>query len=416
MSGSKLTNSTYSHLRGHIVERCLRLKNGDRLPVVSVTNQHGIQLASETFSKQLYSRDLTNYKIIKSGWYAFNPSRINVGSLARNDIGQDACVSPMYTVFEFVSSDIDHDYFKHFIETSRFTDTVGTNLQGSVRDALSFDALESFRIHRPSLAFQRSTAEILTTIQCTIEQIEVLVEAHKRFKRDLFVHLQQSQISAGTCEVFSLREITSSLEAGVSVNAMKREKKANEIGVLKISAVSSGIFIPEENKSVLASELPRISTPVRGDCIIITRKNTPELVGSSAYIEKDYDDLYLPDTLWLLDIIDRERINVKWLSNYIGSAQIRKRLSELASGTSASMQGLSKKTLLKIPVAAPPIEAQNKSSELIFLIDKRIDLELQYLKKLKNVKSNIAQELFSGRLSLPESMIARHGDKPGQAA
>ena len=69
--------------------------------------------------------------------------------------------------------------------------------------------------------------------------------------------------------------------------------------VLKTSAIKAGRFDPRESKPILPADLPRAKCPVAADSIIISRMNTPALVGDVGYVEKDFDSLFLPDRLGL---------------------------------------------------------------------------------------------------------------------
>ena len=71
-----------------------RENNVDR--VLSVTNHSGFVLPEDQFERRVASADVSNYKIVESGQYAYNPSRINVGSIARLDDWDNGILSPMY--------------------------------------------------------------------------------------------------------------------------------------------------------------------------------------------------------------------------------------------------------------------------------------------------------------------------------
>ncbi len=401
-------------LRGLIAERSKRLREGEVLPVASVTNHNGIQLAAETFSRQVYSRELKNYKVIKPGWYAFNPSRINVGSLARNDLGYDVCVSPMYTVFELISPSFDPKYFQIYLRSHRFMKRVGANLQGSVRDALSFDALETFPIEFRPLAEQRAAAEVVGSLDIVIARTEALMDATTHF-RNAIVFGPAAKTNYKIRDV-RLGEIARSLSAGVHVNLEKRRKNANEIGVLKTSAASFGAFRPEENRAVAPEHCSRVTVPVRADCIIISRINTPDLVGANVYVDKSYEDLYLPDRLWLLDVVDRQSVDVRWLALVLASERYRKRLSELATGTSGTMKYLSKALVLGLKLKVPPISEQKRIAAVAVMLDEQLAADRTALHQLRIARGALIQEVLSGREALPESIVARHRDKAGQAA
>ncbi|CAD7038434.1 N-6 DNA methylase [Pseudorhizobium halotolerans] len=154
-----------------------------------------------------------------------------------------------------------------------------------------------------------------------------------------------------------LGEIFEALEAGVSVNSENRTKLPGEIGILKTSAVTSGIFNPDEHKAVLPEEVDRVKCSPRKGSIIISRMNTEALVGASAYVEDDFPDLFLPDRLWQT-VITRPDVSAKYIHTVIASDEYRARISSICGGTSGSMKNVAKSQLLKVEVPLPDIEIQ----------------------------------------------------------
>ena len=134
------------------------------------------------------------------------------------------------------------------------------------------------------------------------------------------------------------RDCISEITSGKSVNSVDEQATGEEVGVLKTSCVYYGYFDPTENKRVVDAEETLVKCPAKKGCIVVSRMNTASLVGASGLIENDYPNLYLPDRLWLVS--PAPRINVKWFAQVVASPQARKRLSDAASGTSASMKNI----------------------------------------------------------------------------
>ena len=156
-----------------------------------------------------------------------------------------------------------------------------------------------------------------------------------------------------------LGEIIDELESGVSVNSSNRPVEAGEVGILKTSCVTSGVFAPEENKVVLPKELSRVRCPVRKNSIIISRMNTEALVGANAYIEKDYGHLFLPDRLWQT-VISRADVLVSYVQHVLASREYRNFISAKCGGTSGSMKNIAKPQLLSLQIPLPPLEVQKE--------------------------------------------------------
>lgn len=160
-----------------------------------------------------------------------------------------------------------------------------------------------------------------------------------------------------------LSEVIASLEAGVSVNSEGRRCRSGEIGVLKTSCVSGGRFSPTEHKAVLNDERDRVRVPVMSNAIILSRMNTPDLVGENAYVEFDQPNLFLPDRLWLLRTNDQA--DCRWLSFYMQSEFFRRQIEDIATGTSGSMKNISKGRLADLSVSLPPFDEQQRIAEVL---------------------------------------------------
>lgn len=193
----------------------------------------------------------------------------------------------------------------------------------------------------------------------------------------------------------TLRELIGSLNAGVSVNSEGRQKTDGEIGVLKTSAISNGIFVASEHKAVVPHEVGRVKMPVLADRIIISRMNTPALVGASAYTDRDYQDLFLPDRLWLIDVKDRRTTHVRWLSYVLSSDSMRKKISGVAAGTSGSMKNISKDRLLDLQIIMPPYHEQRLISDILCSVDDAIAATQTLIEQTFTIKQSILKRLLT---------------------
>lgn len=169
-----------------------------------------------------------------------------------------------------------------------------------------------------------------------------------------------------------LKDLIRSLDAGVSVNAEDRPARGGEYGVLKTSSVTFGIFKPEENKAILASEVLKAVISPRRDRIILSRMNTPGLVGASAWVPSDYPNLFLPDRLWQLEPVN-SKVSMRWLSYLLASPKYRNKLGEIATGTSNSMKNISKTDVLSFEIPVPPIKQQVEIAQILSTWDTAIE-------------------------------------------
>lgn len=152
-----------------------------------------------------------------------------------------------------------------------------------------------------------------------------------------------------------LKRLLRRIDTGTSVNATDLPASQGEIGVLKTSCVYNGHFDPRENKTVVEEERDRVSCPVRAGSLIISRMNTPDLVGMAGCVKDEAPNLYLPDRLWQVEFAGLdERYVDYWTKTELYRSQVR----AACAGTSASMQNLGQEDFLNFVIACPPRPVQ----------------------------------------------------------
>lgn len=151
-------------------------------------------------------------------------------------------------------------------------------------------------------------------------------------------------------EVTTLKRFIARMESGVSVNAVDEPVVGGTPGVLKTSCVYGGRFDPNENKAVVQEELGRVSCPVKAGTLIVSRMNTPALVGAAGLVEQNVDYLFLPDRLWQVHF---SGVLPKFIHYWTQSPAYRIQVQMACAGTSASMQNLSQDEFLRFAMARP---------------------------------------------------------------
>ena len=133
--------ATSNTLGCYITQISKRNKIGKNLPVLSVSNKHGFVEQSEQFEDRIIaSDDTSNYKIVNINDFAYNPARINVGSIARLKNKECGIVSPMYICFRTLGNTIP-EYLELFFKSKQFSFEVNKRLEGSVRLCLQYEGL-----------------------------------------------------------------------------------------------------------------------------------------------------------------------------------------------------------------------------------------------------------------------------------
>lgn len=125
-----------------------KVKERNDVKVLSPVTSGELVLSEEYFTKQVFSSSIAKYKIVNKGDFAYNPARVNIGSLGRNEFDFYGCVSPVYVVFSVLEGY--ENYFDLFRKTDFFKDSVASLAIGGVRQSLSYDDLSLIETIIPS--------------------------------------------------------------------------------------------------------------------------------------------------------------------------------------------------------------------------------------------------------------------------
>ena len=197
-----------------------------------------------------------------------------------------------------------------------------------------------------------------------------------------------------------LNDVIDSLVAGVSVNSGEDDASGNFF-ILKTSAISKGKLNLSEKKPVLPREVARLKCSLRQETILISRMNTPELVGECAYVPCDDPQIYLPDRIWQTNFKKDVDVSAKWLNYLLSSKKYRSLIQNCATGTSNSMKNISKEQLLGLEILYPSFREQTSIAEALSDVDSLISSLQKLIEKKKAIKQGAMQQLLTGKKRLP---------------
>lgn len=124
-------------------------------------------------------------KVVRQNAFAYNPMRINIGSIARNETADTLMVSPDYVVFEAQPDCLLPEYLDHFRRSHTWQTFVAAAGDGSVRVRIYYDHLSQLRLPLPPRAEQRKIAAILTAVDDKLDVIARQIEATQTLKQGL---------------------------------------------------------------------------------------------------------------------------------------------------------------------------------------------------------------------------------------
>ena len=157
-----------------------------------------------------------------------------------------------------------------------------------------------------------------------------------------------------TCQPLGSR--TAQLGVGRSPRCLDRPPLTNEWGVLKVSAVQRGRFLPEEAKALPENVEPFLAAQLRSGDVLVTRSNTVDRVGFACVVEHDFPFLLLSDLVFRLRTGDG--LSPHYLAEALSATQLRNEISAVAAGTSGSMKKLNQAKIRALHVPVPPPDRQ----------------------------------------------------------
>lgn len=389
--------------------RTAKNTKGEHMRVLTNSAEYGVVDQRDYFEKDIANQtNLEGYYIVEKGDYVYNP-RIStcapVGPISKNNVGTGV-MSPLYTVFRFVSSN--NDFFAHYFKSTHWHHYLRqASSTGARHDRMSItnDGFMGLPLPVSVPKEQQKIADCLSSLDDLIMAETQKLDALKTHKKGLMQQLfpREDEIvprlrfpefrEAEGWGAQVLSYYIASLDAGVSVNSGDRPARGDEIGVLKTSCVTDGIFDATENKVVQElDEITRVKEPVSAKTIIISRMNTITLVGANAFVENDVPNLFLPDRLWAAKSTGRG--NMRFLAYVLGSERGRAALSGLASGSSGSMKNIGKSEVLALRIMAPTIAEQERIADCLSSFDDLIAAQSQKIDVLNTHKQALMQQLF----------------------
>lgn len=162
---------------GSISKRIKTKVGSTKAVVLSAVASGKLVPSDEHFTKQVYSKSIDKYILVEQWSFAYNPSRINIGSIGLNVRNECGAVSPVYIVFK---TELEYKWYVDILtRTTHFKNNVNTLASGSVRQSLSYDDLSSIPLCIPDVSivniFNNKYEEYLTFIEKYRNQINTLI-------------------------------------------------------------------------------------------------------------------------------------------------------------------------------------------------------------------------------------------------
>ena len=298
------------------------------------------------------------------------------------------------------NENVDSKWLMHCINSREFNNQILNYVTGTTRQRISRGNLSDLNIALPPLEEQKRIAAILDKADAIRQKRQQAIALSDDFLRSVFLDMFGDPVTnPKEWDIYPLKNGITNITAGWSANGENHSCGDDEIGVLKISAVTSGIFKPNENKVVSSSNIPsnkKLVFPRKGD-LLFSRANTRELVGATCIVDSDYDNVFLPDKLWVINLNSNELLP-EYVHMLIHHPKFKECLTSQATGSSGSMLNISKAKFEGTLAPYPSLDVQQRFKDIFWKVmtcnaltnDTKINYDNQF--------NALSQKAFSGQL------------------
>lgn len=263
------------------------------------------------------------------------------------------------------------------------------------RESARIDALVAKKERLIELLQEKRTALITSAVTKGLDPTVPMKDSGIKWLREIPAHW----------EVLSIGRVISGIEQGWSPVAEDRQAEPGEWGVIKLSAVERGAFVPVEHKALPIGLAPDVRYEIRDGDFLLTRSNTPELVGDVCVVRRPPPRLMLCDLVYRLDL-RRNAVVPGYLSYWLLSPAGRYQIEVEARGASQSMVKVSQGLIRSWSVLLPPTTEQHAIVAFLDQESARIDSLISKVRdaidRLKELRTALISAAVTGKIDVRE--------------
>ncbi|WP_201747455.1 restriction endonuclease subunit S [Brevibacillus sp. VP] len=362
---------------------------GENYPAYSVSNKLGLVSQTEQFDgSRLDELDKTSYKLVNPNEFAYNPARINVGSIAFNDLNKTVIVSSLYVVLK-MSKELDNDFILQYIKSQFFIDEVRRNTEGSVRDYLFYENFKNIKFpYTSSKVEQIKIGNFFKQLDDTIalhqQELNTLKQTKQGFLQKMFPKEGKSVPEVrfpgftGEWEQRRLGDIG-------SVAMCKRifKEQTSENGEIPFYKIGTFGAIPDSfiSRELFDEYRSKYSFPESGDVLISASGTIGRTIvynGEEAY----YQD---SNIVWLKR--DKGQVDNSFLQQFY-------QIVKWTGIEGSTIKRLYNNNILSTEILLPSMREQTHIGNFFKQLDDTIALHQRELDALKETKKAFLQKMF----------------------
>ena len=351
-------------------------RNKDKVnyPMYSVTNNKGFIPQSEQFEERnMQGQDIMSYKIVNKGDFAYNPARINVGSIAKYNGSETCMISSLYVCFK-TTKEVDSTWLEHLLKSPKMNFYYNVNGEGGVRVYLFYPNFARIRTSIPSLTEQKKIAKFLSLLDQRIELQKSAIEKLKSLMAGIVEELYSYTPNGIVGEYIEQVSERNKSEKGFAVYSV-----SNRYGFISQEDQFEDRIVASENTSnyKVVSKNMFAYNPARINVGSIARlKEDIQVIISPMYVCFRTNNGLLPE--YMEYFFKTKRFNFEMNNRLEGSVRL-----------CLSFDGL-----CEIPIFIPSYEAQKGVVAKLIALDKKIEIEKQIENQYQQEKQYLLSKMF----------------------
>jgi len=377
-----------SNLGAHLTETKERAGDSSSIPY-SVSKVLGIVPQSEKFNKRVASSDISNYKVIREGDFAYDPMLLWDGSINRMLREGKGAVSPAYVTFRVTSNTLDADYLLHLLKantTKTFYKSIskGTNVR---RQKAEFCDFAGGEFAFPPLPEQKKIAEILSGIDLRIRlgkhKIAQLESLLRSLGDNFFEHKSQSE----TKTIGEIFEVSS----GTTPSRSRQDYFCTNGGTPWVKTMDlTDDFVRNTDEQLTSTGIQEGKARIfpKGTLLIAMYGGWNQ-IGRTGILAQDSSCNQAMSALLPAKEVSPEFLNLQLV--------IRRSYWKGVAASSRKDPNITKADVTNMPIVIPSPDTQAKISTALGSVLRRKINEHLYLESLNLLKDALASDLLSGR-------------------
>ena len=350
----------------------------------SVTNDRGFVPQSEQFEgRDMVGEDIKAYKIIHTNDFAYNPARINVGSIAMYTGEKPCMISSLYVCFK-TTKEVNNEWLMQLLKTPKMNYYYNVNGEGGVRVYLFYPNFARIRMSIPKIEEQKKIAKLLNLIDERIATQNKIIEDLKKLKSAIIENVFDDKHS----ERLQLDNVGSYIR-GLTYSSNDVVEHGGTL-VMRSNNIVNGSLLDYNNNVVFVNKQMSAKQQLQnGDIVICMANGSSSLVGKSSFYDGNW---HSPITVGAFCGIYRSKEPiVKWLFQ---TNKYRRYIWNSLQGGNGAIANLNGEDILNMSFSIPNTPIKDTCVKMLTSVDSALENNMSLCALYTLQKQHLLRQMF----------------------